>query len=46
MATVIGRRGRLPFDRLIRRYAFDQINAEARDAAEARTIKPVMILPT
>src|SRR5207237_8273094 len=40
------RHGRLPFDRLIRRYAFDQINAAAQDAAEARTIKPVMILPT
>jgi len=40
------RRGRLPFDRLIRPYAFDQINVAAQDAAEARTIKPVMILPT
>jgi len=40
------RQGRLPFDRLIRRYAFDHINAAAQDAAEARTIKPVMILPT
>jgi len=40
------RQGRLPFDRLIRPYAFDQINAAAQDAAEARTIKPVMILPT
>jgi len=39
------RQGRLPFDRLIRQYAFDQINAAAQDAAEARTIKPVMILP-
>ena len=37
---------RLPFDRLIRRYAFDQINAAAQDAAEARAIKPVLILPT
>ena len=40
------RQGRLPFDRLIRPYPFDQINAAAQDAAEARTIKPVMILPT
>jgi aryl-alcohol dehydrogenase len=40
------RRGRLPFDRLIRSYAFDQINVAAQDAAEGRTIKPVMILPT
>jgi aryl-alcohol dehydrogenase len=39
------RQGLLPFDRLIRRYAFDQINAAAQDAAAARTIKPVMILP-
>jgi aryl-alcohol dehydrogenase len=38
--------GRLPFDRLVRPYAFDQIDAAAQDAAEARTIKPVMILPT
>jgi aryl-alcohol dehydrogenase len=40
------RRGRLPFDRLIRSYAFDQINVAAQDAAEGRSIKPVMILPT
>ena len=40
------RQGRLPFDRLIRPYAFDQIDAAAQDAAQARTIKPVMILPT
>jgi aryl-alcohol dehydrogenase len=39
------RRGRLPFDRLIRSYAFDQINVAAQDATEGRTIKPVMILP-
>src|SRR6267154_560878 len=39
------RQGRLPFDKLIRSYAFDQINVAAQDAAEARTIKPVMILP-
>ena len=40
------RQGRLPFDRLIRSYAFDQINVAAQDAAEARTIKPVMVMPT
>src|SRR5712691_11036522 len=40
------RQGRLPFDRLIRSYAFDQINVAAQDAAEARSIKPVMILPS
>ena len=40
------RQGRLPFDRLIRPYAFDQINVAAQDAAEARTVKPVMTLPS
>jgi aryl-alcohol dehydrogenase len=40
------RQGRLPFDRLIRSYPFDQINFAAQDAAEARTIKPVMTLPS
>src|SRR6267154_1108975 len=40
------RQGRLPFDRLIRSYAFDQINVAAQDAAEARIVKPVMTLPT
>jgi aryl-alcohol dehydrogenase len=40
------RQGRLPFDRLIRSYAFDQIEVAAQDAAEGRCIKPVMILPT
>src|SRR6266576_239351 len=40
------RQGRLPFDKLIRSYAFDQINSAAQDAAEAQTIKPVMTLPS
>ena len=40
------RQGRLPFGRLTRPYAFDQINVAAQDAAEGRSIKPVMILPT
>jgi len=40
------RQGRLPFDRLIRSYAFDQIDVAAQDAIEGRSIKPVMILPT
>jgi aryl-alcohol dehydrogenase len=40
------RRGRLPFDRLIRSYPFDQINVAAQDTTEGRSIKPVMILPT
>jgi aryl-alcohol dehydrogenase len=39
------RQGRLPFGRLTRPYAFDQINVAAEDAAAGRTIKPVMILP-
>jgi aryl-alcohol dehydrogenase len=39
------RLGRLPFDKLTRPYAFDQINVAAQDAAEGRSIKPVMILP-
>jgi aryl-alcohol dehydrogenase len=38
--------GRLPFDRLIRSYPFDQINVAAQDAAAGRTIKPVVILPS
>jgi aryl-alcohol dehydrogenase len=39
------RQGRLPYDRLTRAYAFDQINVAAKDAAEGRSIKPVMIMP-
>jgi aryl-alcohol dehydrogenase len=39
------RQGRLPFDRLIRTYAFDQINVAAQDAAEARAVKPVLLMP-
>jgi aryl-alcohol dehydrogenase len=38
------RQGRLPFDKLTRRYAFDQINVAAQDAVEGRSIKPVLIL--
>jgi aryl-alcohol dehydrogenase len=40
------RQGRLPYDRLIRSYAFDQINLAAQDAAQGQTIKPVLTLPT
>jgi aryl-alcohol dehydrogenase len=40
------RQGRLPYDRLIRSYAFDQINLAAQDAVQGRTIKPVLTLPT
>jgi aryl-alcohol dehydrogenase len=39
------RLGRLPFDKLTHRYAFDEINVAALDAAEGRSIKPVMVLP-
>jgi len=42
----LNRNGRLPFDKLIRYYAFDQINVAAQDATEARTIKPVLTLPS
>lgn len=36
--------GRFPFDRLVRFYDFDQINAAARDSAEGGTIKPILRL--
>lgn len=36
------RRGRFPFDRLIRHYEFDQIADAFRDADAGETIKPVM----
>jgi aryl-alcohol dehydrogenase len=44
--VALHRQGRLPFDKLIRSYTFDQINVAAQDAAEARTIKPVLRLPS
>jgi aryl-alcohol dehydrogenase len=34
--------GRFPFDRLVRFYDFDQINAAAADAAAGTTIKPIL----
>jgi aryl-alcohol dehydrogenase len=37
--------GRLPFEKLTRSYAFDQINVAAKDTAAGGAIKPVMILP-
>jgi aryl-alcohol dehydrogenase len=37
------RRGALPLERIERRYPFEQINEAARDAAEGRTIKPVLM---
>jgi aryl-alcohol dehydrogenase len=42
----LNRQGRLPFDRLIRTYAFEELDVAAKDAAQARTIKPVLLLPT
>jgi aryl-alcohol dehydrogenase len=42
----LNRQGRLPFDRLIRTYAFEELDVAAQDAAQARTIKPVLLLPT
>lgn len=39
------REGRFPMDRLIRCYAFDQINQAASDAATGATIKPVIRMP-
>lgn len=39
------RQGRFPFDRLIKFYEFDQINAAIDDAAKGVTIKPVLRMP-
>jgi aryl-alcohol dehydrogenase len=40
------RQGRFPFDRLIRFYPFDQINAAVADSLSGRTIKPVLLMST
>lgn len=37
------RRGQLPIDRIEQRYAFEQINQAAADAASGVTIKPILI---
>jgi len=34
--------GRLPFDRLVTFYDFDQINEAAADAESGATIKPIL----
>jgi aryl-alcohol dehydrogenase len=34
--------GRLPLEKLIRTYAFDDIDTAAAEAAEGTTIKPVL----
>ena len=39
------RQGRFPFDRLIRFYPFDCINAAAADSRRGGAIKPVLRLP-
>ena len=39
------RQGRFPFDRLIRFYAFDQINEAVEDGERGRTIKAVLRFP-
>jgi aryl-alcohol dehydrogenase len=36
------RQGRFPFDRLIKHYAFDQINQAIADSESGKTIKPVL----
>jgi aryl-alcohol dehydrogenase len=36
--------GRLPVEKLIRRYAFEDINAAFADAADGTTVKPVLDL--
>ena len=37
--------GRMPFDRLITRYDFTDINRAAADATSGAAIKPVLLLP-
>jgi aryl-alcohol dehydrogenase len=39
------RQGRFPFDRLIKFYEFNEINAAIDDAAKGVTIKPVLRMP-
>jgi aryl-alcohol dehydrogenase len=40
------RAGRLPFERLIRRFPFEQINEAAAEAAAGTAIKPVLVMPS
>nr|WP_228122186.1 NAD(P)-dependent alcohol dehydrogenase [Saccharothrix syringae] len=35
--------GRFPFDELVRRYAFDEINKAVEDSEAGRTVKPVLV---
>jgi aryl-alcohol dehydrogenase len=39
------RAGRLPFESLIRRFPFEQINEAAAEAAAGTAIKPVLVMP-
>lgn len=39
------KQGRFPFDRLVRFYAFDQINAAIADSESGVTIKPILRMP-
>ncbi len=43
--VALHRAGRLPFDRLVRRFPFEQINEAAAQAASGETIKPVLVMP-
>jgi aryl-alcohol dehydrogenase len=40
------RAGRLPFDRLVRRFPFEKINDAAAEAAAGTAIKPVLVMPS
>jgi aryl-alcohol dehydrogenase len=39
------RAGRLPFDKLIHRFPFEDINEAAAKAHDGSVIKPVLVLP-
>jgi aryl-alcohol dehydrogenase len=38
------RQGRFPFDRLIRKYKFSEINQAISDSEAGRAVKPVLLL--
>ena len=37
------RQGRFPFDKMIKKYAFNDINKACEDASSGQTIKPVLL---
>ncbi len=39
------RQGRFPFDRMVKFYAFEQINEAIQDSEHGRCIKPVVRMP-